>query len=380
MDQENDKRALNHIITDMTSVVTNSKDEIFNIGEQSRQELEQLKQELEVVKKDIIDIFEEGDSLEKKVKQYRLRLAEVSQNFDQYTEEQVRQVYQDTHEFQSKLFIMREKEDQLRRRRSELEHRISSISQSLNRSDNLLSKISVILNYLTDDFKDVYETLQSAKEKQAFGLKIIDAQEEERRRLSREIHDGPAQMLANVMLRSDLVERTFDKRGVDEAKNEIRHMKDMVKSALYEVRRIIYDLRPMALDDLGLIPTLKKYLATVEEHYEDTEIRFLSEGFDKRLPTQYETAFFRLVQEAVQNAVKHANASIIEVYMKKGNSQIQIEVKDNGVGFELDNIAQSSFGILGMKERVEMLNGKIDIQTRTNTGTKVIIKVPLTKQ
>lgn len=94
--------------------------------------------------------------------------------------------------------------------------------------------------------------------KQDFGIRIIAAQEEERKRLSREIHDGPAQMLANVLMRTDLIERTYREKGIEYALAEIADLKKTVRNALSEVRRIIYDLRPMALDDLGIVPTLKK--------------------------------------------------------------------------------------------------------------------------
>ena len=99
----------------------------------------------------------------------------------------------------------------------------------------------------------------------------------------------------------------------EESLQEIRSLKDMIRSALYEVRRIIYDLRPMALDDLGLIPTLNKYLHTVEEYNKMTQITFIHLGKDSRLPSTYEVALFRLIQESVQNALKHAQASEIEV-------------------------------------------------------------------
>ena len=111
-------------------------------------------------------------------------------------------------------------------------------------------------------------------------MKIIEAQEEERKKLSREIHDGPAQMLANVMMRSDLIERVQREHGPEEAIKEIRSLKVMVRNALYEVRRIIYDLRPMALDDLGLIPTLKKYLQTTEDYNEGVQLEFFNLGQD----------------------------------------------------------------------------------------------------
>ncbi|MBB6453637.1 two-component system sensor histidine kinase DegS [Salirhabdus euzebyi] len=373
-----EKQGLNKIINEMVAVVTNSKDEIFEIGEQSRAECEQVEQELQRVKDQVISIIQEGDILEKKVKYYRIRLSEVSKNFNQYSEEEVKEVYNQTHQLQSELFLRREKEEQLRVRRSELERRLVNLSETVERAENLLGKISVILNYLTDDLQDVYQTLESAKEKEAFGLKIIDAQEEERKRLSREIHDGPAQMLANVMLRSDLIERTFRERGVAEALVEIKQVKQMVRSALYEVRRIIYDLRPMALDDLGLVPTLNKYLQTVEEHNE-IHIEFLPRGIDNRLDPKYETALFRLVQEAVQNAVKHAEPSLVRVQFERNYNSINIIVTDNGKGFDLEDKKKSSFGLIGMKERVEMLSGTIDIQSKIQQGTKIRIQVPLLK-
>ena len=98
-----------------------------------------------------------------------------------------------------------------------------------------------------------------------FAIRIIEAQEEERKRLSRDIHDGPAQILANVLLRSGLIEKVYAEQGADLAFKELNGLKETVRDALSEVRRIIYDLRPMALDDLGLIPTLKKYLLSTEE-------------------------------------------------------------------------------------------------------------------
>lgn len=132
-----------------------------------------------------------------------------------------------------------------------------NLEETIIKADRLVSQVSVVLNYVTGDLQQVGQMIADASEKREFGFKIMEAQEEERRRLSREIHDGPAQMLANVMVRSDLIDRTFRERGPGEALSEIRSLKVMVRSALYEVRRIIYDLRPMALDDLGLVPTLK---------------------------------------------------------------------------------------------------------------------------
>ncbi len=248
----------------------------------------------------------------------------------------------------------------------------------MKRAEGLVGKISVVLNYLNDDFKQVSQLIIDAKEKQEFGLKIIEAQEEERRRLSREMHDGPAQMLANILLRSELVDRTFRERSTEEALLEIQNMRKMVRSSLYEVRRIIYDLRPMALDDLGLLPTIRKYLANIEE-FNNIHIDFTALKAEKRLDPKYEVALFRLTQEAVQNAVKHAEPSTIKVRLEVMQELVVISIIDDGKGFDVTVKKENSFGIIGMRERVEMLDGTIAFHSEIGKGTRVLIKVPLTE-
>src|SRR5699024_11742807 len=110
----------------------------------------------------------------------------------------------------------------------------------IKRAQGLASRVSVVLNYLNDDFKYVNDLLEEAKEKHEFGIKIIQAQEEERKKISREIHDGPAQMLANILLRSELVDRTFREGSKEDGMAEIKSLREMVRTSLYEVRRIIY--------------------------------------------------------------------------------------------------------------------------------------------
>ncbi|MBX0357545.1 sensor histidine kinase [Halobacillus sp. Nhm2S1] len=369
--------ALDHIINEMVDTVTNSKDEIFQIGEESRSEFEKLNKELTETKKQVLSLIDDGDKLEQKVRFSRTRLSEVSKHFQKYSEEEIRKVYEQTHELQMDLSMKREKEKQLRERRDDLEIRLRNLEETIGRAEALSGKISVVLNYLTEDFKHVSDALEDAKEKQEFGLQIIEAQEEERRRLSREIHDGPAQMLANVMLRSDLVGRTYRERGIEEAMEEVKSVRALVRSALYEVRRIIYDLRPMALDDLGLIPTLKKYLATIEDYNKNVRFSFTSFGKEKRLETKYEVALFRLVQEAVQNALKHAEPSEIKVKVEMKSNAATIIVKDDGKGFDTSKKKEKSFGLVGMRERVDMLDGELNIDSSIGEGTIVTIHLPI---
>jgi two-component system, NarL family, sensor histidine kinase DegS len=371
-----DTKTLDFILEKMIETVGTSKNEIFRIGEQCRHDYENLADELKEVKQMVVQTIDEGDKLEGQTRFARKRLSEVSMHFKEYTESEVREAYEKAHKLQMELSMNRQAEKQLRDRRDDIERRLMGLTETIERAENLVSQITVVMNYLMSDLKQMGEVLEDAKLKQDFGLKIIGAQEEERKRLSREIHDGPAQMMANVMMRSDLIERIYKERGASEALGEIRSLKKMVRNALYEVRRIIYDLRPMALDDLGLVPTLRKYLQTIEEYHKNTKITFANIGDDKRLPSKYEVALFRLIQESVQNALKHADAKEIQVKVEIQRSNITVVIKDNGKGFDMGVNKPESFGIIGMRERVDLLEGQLSIDSKIGTGTVILIQVP----
>lgn len=375
-----DVKALDRILDRMINTLTDSKDEIFQIGEQCRNDYETLSRELRELRTMIAKIIDEGDRLETLAQSARNHLSTVSRNFNEYSEEQVKEAYEKAHQIQMDYIMNRELEKQLRKRRDELERRLQGLHETIERAEHLVAQTTFVLNYLTSDLKQVGEVLEEAKMKQDFGLKIIMAQEEERKRLSREIHDGPAQMLANVMMRSDLVERLFKEYGSVAALEEIRSLKKMVRDALYEVRRIIYDLRPMALDDLGLSPTLRKYLRTIEDYYRTATITYQFFGKEQRLDSKTEVSLFRLVQEAVQNALKHAEANEITVKVEMKNNLCTIIVRDDGKGFDVNQKKEKSFGIMGMRERVELLNGTLSIKSTIGAGTVVTIQVPINKR
>ncbi|MDQ0413482.1 sensor histidine kinase [Mesobacillus stamsii] len=372
-----DTKALDLILEKMIETVGDSKDEIFRIGEECRTDYESITDELIEIKRKVAQIINDGDKLDIRVRKARLRLSEVSKRFKDYSEEQVREAYEVAHKLQMDLTMARQLEKQLREKRDDLERRLIGLNETIERADHLVSQISVVMNYMMSDIRQMGEALETAKEKQDFGLKIIAAQEDERKRLSREIHDGPAQMMANVMMRSDLIEKIYKERGTDEAIQEIKRMKKMVRSALYEVRRIIYDLRPMALDDLGLIPTLKKYLQTIEEYHRTTRIQFTNIGEDRRLPSNYEVALFRIIQESVQNALKHADAMTIQVKLEIKKDHIMAVIKDDGKGFDMTESKPESFGLLGIRERVALLEGELTIHSKIGTGTLVILQIPM---
>lgn len=369
-------KALDSIFDHLITTMEQSKQEIFAISEQSRQSYEEMKDQLEEVRTNISRVIKAGDVLEEKTRTARRRLAEVSRSFSSFTENEVRDAYEQANDLQIQLAVNRSEEKQYRKKRDGLQRRLQTLLQTIERAERLVNQVNVATNYLTSDLEDVGDAIDNTKLKQDYSLRIIEAQEEERKRLSREIHDGPAQMMANVLLRSDLIERTYREKGPDAAFREISSLKEMVRDALTEVRRIIYDLRPMALDDLGLVPTLKKYLETIEDYNQNVRIDFQSNGMEVRLPSNYETSIFRLVQEATSNAIRHGKATTIEVKVEWLKDRATIVVKDNGSGFDQGIVKNQSFGLIGMKERIDLIEGDFFINSSPGNGTVLMFQIP----
>lgn len=369
--------SLDDIFHRMVGTITDSKDEVFMISTQSRSSFEAMQKELEEVRAQLSVIIYEGDKLEQETQLAKKKLVTISQSFQHYTEEQVKEAYETANDFQVRVSIIRTEEKQLRDKRDDLERRMKGLYDTIERADHIANQVNVVLSYLTTELKNVGLALEQAKAKQEFGIRILEAQEEERRRISREIHDGPAQLMANVLMRADLIERTYRERGIEQAIEEIANLKSSVRSALAEVRRIIYDLRPMALDDLGIIPALKKYLLTVEHYNPGVTIHFNSNNINHRLSSNLEVSIFRLVQESVNNALKHSHSKEIHVSIQVVNSVIDIIVKDKGIGFDPNTLKNHSFGITGMQERVDILKGTLEIESSEGKGTVVYLKIPL---
>ena len=372
-----DIAAIDLVFNRMVKTITSSKDDIFIISEKSRQSFEEMQVELAIVKEKIKEAIEKSDNLERNTQLAKQRLVFVSKSFDKYSDNQIREAYEFTQQLQVDLAISLNEERQLRDKRDDLERRLRSLSDTIERADHIVNQVNVVLNYLVSDLKNVGQALEQAKLKQDFSMRIIAAQEDERKRLSREIHDGPAQMMAHVLMRSDLIERVYRDKGLEQALKELQELKSNVRNALSEVRRIIYDLRPMALDDLGVVPTLKKYLSTVEEYNSGVTIHFQSIGADRRLSPDIEVSLFRLVQEGVNNAIKHAKPTEIWVKMEWRKNDVNVIVKDNGIGFNKDNMAKGqSFGIIGMQERLELMQGTMKIASELHKGSTFLFQVP----
>lgn len=362
-------------------VMEDSKMQVFEICEAARRELVSLGKELENVLKETSSTIDKVDALERDYKLSRIRLTEVSRDFVRFTERDIKSAYEKATQLQLDLTIYREKENYLKARRDDLQNRVRNVELSIERAEMIGSQMNVVLDYFSGDLNQVTRILESAKNRQLIGLKIILAQEEERRRMAREIHDGPAQSLANLVLRTEIAERMLDTKDLELVRSELVDLKTQIRSGLGEIRKIIFNLRPMALDDLGLVPTLRKFVQDFEER---TSIRsvFETSGREKRISPALEAAMFRLVQESFNNAFKHAEASYMSLDIAYLEETIRMVVKDNGKGFHTD-LAEAhakktaKFGLMGMKERVDLLMGEITIDSAIGQGTTITIIVPI---
>ncbi|MFF2483668.1 sensor histidine kinase [Paenibacillus sp. NPDC058071] len=374
---------INRVITNAIAVMEDSKIQIYEICETARGELDSLMQELDIVLEENAKTIKKVDELEADYRRARIRLTEVSKDFVRYKEEDIKLAYEKATQIQLDLMVYREKEAYLKTRRDDLQKRVRNVENSIERAEMIASQINVVLEYLSGDLNQVTRILESAKTRQAIGLKIILGQEEERKRVAREIHDGPAQSLANIVLRTEIAERMLIKKEFQLVQDELIDLKGQVRSGLEEIRKIIFNLRPMALDDLGLVPTLRKF---VQDFEEKTKIhtKFELTGKEIRMPSAMEAAIYRLVQEAYANAQKHANASFVTLEMAYQPDLVTITVLDNGVGFQSELVEfhashNSHYGLMGMRERVDLLEGRLEIDSKLGQGTKVMYQIPITE-
>ena len=368
---------LDKILENTIETLDSSKKEIFSISESSRKEKEKVKEKIAEVNEDIEEVIAEIDKLEKENRKARLRLMEVSKKFDKYSEAEVKEVYERAEDTSVEIAVLQEKEEQLKDRRKDLEERLINIKKTLEKAENLVSKVSVVKKYLYGELSDLSDQFDDLQQKQDLAFKIIKAQEEERKRVAREIHDGPAQSIANLVFRVELAQKMMDK-DKEKAKEELKTLKDMVRYSVKDVRKIIYDLRPMSLDDLGLIPTIRRYIEKFEEQT-NLDVALNVMGNSKKVPKTHEITIFRIIQEALNNVHKHAEANSCDLKMEFTKNNINVLIVDDGVGFELDEVGEGKYGLINMRERCELINAKMNINSN-KSGTRISIKVPLDQE
>jgi signal transduction histidine kinase len=203
--------------------------------------------------------------------------------------------------------------------------------------------------------------------------RVVAAQEQERRRLARELHDETGQALTSILLGLRTVEQAGGEQEVRAAVAEVR---ELVRSTLQDVRRLAVELRPKALDDFGLVAALERLTESF------TEQTGIAVGFESLLPAarltpEIETALYRIVQESLTNIVKHAQAHSVSIVLGRKSDTVSVIVEDDGVGFDPDRPREGGLGLIGMRERVSLIGGRLTIESRPGAGTTFVAEVPV---
>jgi len=367
---------LDHVLNQVLETLEHGRDDIFDIAQDCHEIEVNLQTELEEINLQTRQVILEVDHFEKMERYARLRLMDVSRDFRSYSQEHIQDAYEQAREMQLKLIDLRQQEVYLRRRRDELNRQIKKFKAIGQKADNFLQTTGIALKILRGNVERINGTIEESHRQQQMVTWIIESQEAERRKIARDLHDGPAQSMASILIRLDLMKRLWN-QDVASIYEEIDNVRDMGKETLADIRRIMFDLKPSLLQENNFSRNLQDYFNDYEAKY-NFIIDFMQIGQEKQYEFSLETALFRMVQEAVTNIRKHAGVKRAIVKFEDNGSFLTLVIKDEGCGFEPNNSSdKESYGILGMKERVNLFGGKLDIISTPGAGTQVIIQVPL---
>ncbi len=337
-------------------------------------DLEKARRELNEIEALLRQTSNEVEKLQQRELTVSNRLRDLDVNIDRYTKADIKNFYASAQEVQMRLLTMRGQLEQLQYRQQATKARQSLLFDLVTALEPLLGAAAPA----------------SGGGAVAGGgeliADIIQAQEKERLRISLQMHDGPAQSMSNLVLRAEICQRLLD-RDVDMARAELGALKGAINTTLQDTRRFIFDLRPMILDDLGLVPTLRRYVQQIGEKSK-LEVNLMVQNMDMRLPAHYEVAIFRFIQEALNNVVKHANATQARVLLgirdgTDGSRQIHVSVEDDGSGFHVsevlaDDSGRRNMGIATLRQQIEtLLRGEFGIESAVGRGTRVEAAIPL---
>lgn len=376
-------KTLDDILKNTVTVVEESKTQIFDIYESARNEAQNLQIDIETVKAKVSESIVKVDKMAVEDVAARNKLAAVSKNFNNYTEDDIKATYEYAKKIQIKLAVLREQELNLRLRRDNLEQRLKRLNSTVAKARKLVVQVGVALGYLSAKMGNVVTQVESLNDDKLLSAKIINVQEDERLRVSREIHDGPAQVIANMIYQASVCERLVD-LDVDRAKHGLSGLRIQMRNCLTDIRKIIFDLRPMTIDDLGLVAAVEHFLVRFYNRL-GVKVDLIVNGKGNKVEKHIEISIFRIIQEALNNVHKHSGVKQAKLTLNIEAEYISVVVEDNGRGFDVsldknETDKTECYGLIGMRERVKLLGGQILLESTPGKGAKVRIVIPLDKE
>jgi two-component system, NarL family, sensor histidine kinase DegS len=333
----------------------------------SRRNAEQTQQQLKEIDMLIQQTSSEVDRFMQSNARAVARTRQIESAFETVPREDIRKAYEMLIENQQRLFTMR---GQLEKLQSDQKH-LTRIAELHQRIQSFAAPVT------TGTDEQVGERASAAA--QAIVISIIEAQEQERLRLSRQMHDGPAQSLTNLVLQAEICERLFD-RDAERARTELAELKKNVINAFKAVKIFIFDLRPMMLDDLGLVPTMRRYVEGIaNEGFTGLTLKVM--GKERRLAPHKEVTIFRVIQTLIHIGREQGQATGISIQLTIEEDEVRVMLEDNGVGFDIDEALTSAdaakLNLPTQRERIEMLGGKINFKSSPGQGLRVNFTLPV---
>lgn len=337
---------------------------------------------IEYLEKIYAEMYEQKVSLERDYKKNELLLKEniqfiytlensLDRNYESFSPRDI------NHESYEKIENLKEEKSQIEKQEEILRIKISDLNDHL-------AELEHVLKVVRENTKAIEEKEVLLEEDEFFRKKILETQEMERQRIARELHDSIVQSLTSIVHKIEFCTKLMDMDTV-RCKLELQTMSKMVKRIIEDMRQVIYDLRPMSLDDIGLDVTLEREAAKWRNTGK-VLVDYQTEGIIKKLPPLTSLTVLRIVQEACNNTIKHSGAKNIKIILSYEKEKVKVEIEDNGCGFEVESIEHlhrddgSGFGISIMKERVYLLSGKINIESIIGEGTKISVEIPIDKE
>jgi len=347
----------------------NPRDEIVDL---LTEQMNSTKRRLQEIKDQIEQIQLSVDKEQQRYSGIATELQTLKENLDTTPREDIRDKYDEALEVRFRLATMRGQLEKIEGQYDYLEKQQTIFSQ-------ILSQIEGV------DYLAIMDDEDGTPTGSVDIVGIINAQEEERKRLSRVMHDGPAQSLTNFILQAEICQRLFD-RDPDRAAAELDNLKSNASRTFQKIRDFIFDLRPMMLDDLGVAATIRRYSDSFGEK-NDIQTRYEILNEDRRMENYREVFIFRTVQELMSMARDYSAASEVEIRLDMTSDPIKILVEDDGRGFDSESVFETDddtmiedariSSMIMLRNKVELVNGTMTVQSSENEGTAVRIEVPV---
>jgi two-component system sensor histidine kinase DegS len=331
-------------LDDMIPFVANQLEEIKNQSKELRSLIDQSKSEVEKMKQ-----RQAGEAM---------RWKQIQSSFDSVPREDIRKAFESSMDTQQRLFAM------------------SGQMERLQAQQGVLTQFAEFLEKVSDTLRiNQPEGAGTGPAPKSVVVRVVEAQEAERKALSRQMHDGPAQVLSNFILQAEIAARLFEIDPI-RAKEELTNLKASANSAFQRVRNYIFDLRPMMLDDLGVAPTLRRYLDNIKEQgHQETSFTFT--GTERRLPSHIEVVLFRAVQQLAGLARDEGEATKIKVTLDIDDTRVKAVIEHDGKTLEEKAGAENDpNGLVALRERIEMLGGVFEYASLAGQGMSASIELP----